>query len=87
MPVQRGGGRLEIPVEKWGFGEDQWGGVVPEATVMREHVLSVLKRPLQKAPPPPPSQPPPTYPPHAHASKSAQHPSTRSRGHSSAMLT
>ena len=40
--------RLEIPVEKWGFAEDQWGGVIPEANVMREHMLSVCKRSLHK---------------------------------------
>mmetsp|Transcript_80446 Transcript_80446/g.236644 ORF Transcript_80446/g.236644 Transcript_80446/m.236644 type:complete len:912 (-) Transcript_80446:94-2829(-) len=39
-------GTLEIPHECWGFGEDEWGGVVPEMGLMQQHVARVAKRHL-----------------------------------------
>jgi len=37
---------LEIPPERWGFTEDEWGGIVPELGLMQQHAACVAKRHL-----------------------------------------
>lgn len=40
---------LEIPPERWGFQEDEWGGILPEMGLMRQHMSCVAKRQLAVA--------------------------------------
>jgi len=37
---------LEIPKERWGFEEGEWGGVVPELGLMQQHLSCVTKKHL-----------------------------------------
>jgi hypothetical protein len=37
---------LEIPRERWGFNDDEWGGIVPETGLMRQHLSSLTKHHL-----------------------------------------
>lgn len=37
---------LEIPKDRWGFNDDEWGGVMPDMGVMRQHVSCLTKRHL-----------------------------------------
>merc|ERR1719335_2191436 len=37
---------LEIPPDRWGFSDDEWGGVMPEIDLMQQHFSCLAKRRL-----------------------------------------
>jgi|ERR1712232_324634 len=37
---------LEIPKDRWGFNDDEWGGIFPEAGLMQQHLECLAKRRL-----------------------------------------